>query len=321
MTAAALTRPPARRRAPRLITAGTLRLADEPRAAERTDSLTAHIRATVDAGLRVLLTEQDTAGQADEPESVHQMRVAARRMRVALRMDRGGIGTAAETLRAELSWLAGVLGAVRDLDVLCERLARDGADLPENDLRAFAEVLSALLASREAAADVLAKSLAKPRYRALLQGLAAEARSAADDGERIKPASLLIKPVRALHLQLVASAQSPSDDAWHMLRIRVKRARYAADVAADLAGPKQRARILALSKQAKAVQEVLGDFQDTVITEHHLRQLAAAHPGDLSAPALLVAGRLIERQVVKRAALRERLPAATGELYRATTTD
>lgn len=321
MTAAAPTRPPTTRRPSRPLTAAALGLPDERSSADRHDSLTAHVRATVDANLRVLLAEQATAGDADEPESVHQMRVAARRMRVALKLDSGGIGPAAQTLRDELSWLGTVLGTVRDLDVLCERLTRDGADLPEGDLPAFADVLAALLAGRAAAADVLTKSLNKPRYRSLLRALAAEATGTHDDAVRVAPADLLAKPVRALHLQLVASAQSPSDEAWHMLRIRVKRVRYACDVAAELAGPRRRARIQALSRQAKAVQEVLGEFQDTVVTEHHLRQLAAAQPNDLGADALLVAGMLIDRQVAKRATLRDRLPAATGELYSATVLD
>src|ERR1700743_2497004 len=129
MTALAPSRAPDRRR-PRPLTAATLGLPDEVRVAGRHDSLTAHIRATVDAALRVLLAEQETAGRADSPESVHQMRVAARRTRVALRADRGGIGPAGASLRAELAWLGDLLGGVRDLDVLCDRLTADGADLP-----------------------------------------------------------------------------------------------------------------------------------------------------------------------------------------------
>jgi CHAD domain-containing protein len=306
-------------RRPNALTAQTLGLPADERTAGRDDSLSAHIRATVDTQLRVLLTEQATAGQADEPESVHQMRVAARRARVALRMDPGAIGPAADTLRDELAWLGTLLGGVRDLDVLCERLATDGADLPESDLPAFAEVLSALLSARSNAADLLAKGLRKQRYRTLLRGMAAEALGQAEDAERTDPASLLVKPVRALHLQLAASAQSPSDAGWHTLRIRVKRVRYAAELAGRLAGRKQRAALVELVGQAKALQELLGAFQDTVVTEQHLRQLVTAHPTDLSPVGLLVVGRLVERQVARRDELRERLPAASGELYQATT--
>jgi CHAD domain-containing protein len=320
MTAAATpSRPPAHRR-PRHLTADALGLPGRARTAGRRDGLTAHIRATVDANLRVLLAEQATAGRADEPESVHQMRVSARRMRVALRMDRGVIGSTAATLRAELAWLATLLGGVRDLDVLCEHLADDGADLPETDLPAFGEVLTVLLGSRSRAAGNLTNALGKQRYRTLLRNLAATALADSDDAEPPNATALLAKPVRALHLQLAASAQSPSDGGWHILRIRVKRVRYAADMAGRLAGRKRAVAIAELAKRAKSLQELLGTFHDTVVTEHHLRQLVTAHPADLSPQALLVVGRLVERQVARRSELRDALPAACGDLYRATTT-
>jgi CHAD domain-containing protein len=271
----------------------------------------------VDAQLRVLLVEQATAGRADSPESVHQMRVAARRARVALGMDRGVIGQHAQRLRAELSWLGGLAGGVRDLDVLCERLTGDGADLPEADLPAFGDVLTALMDSRATAAAVLERAIPRQRYRTLLHAMAVIATGGPDDDQPADPDELLAKPVRALHRQLAASGTTPTDEGWHALRIRVKKVRYAAELAGRVAGAKKRADITALTGRAKALQELLGDFQDTVVTEQHLRDLVATHPG-LSSSAVLVAGRLVERQVAKRAALRERLPAACGDLYSAT---
>lgn len=318
MTAVTITDTSPPRRRPRTLTAAALNMPDKPRIAGPHDSLTAHLRATVDTSLRVLLQEQATAGDADEPESVHQMRVAARRARVALRMDRGGVGPAAGSLRTELAWLGTLLGHVRDLDVLCERLAGDGASLPEIDLPAFGEVLAQLLASRSAAAEVLVNALEQQRYRSLLRAMAAEVTSQADDGTLTDPDRLLVKPVKALHVQLAASARSPSDAAWHELRIRTKRVRYAAELASRLATGK-RARVLnKLVAQAKALQELLGTFNDTVVTEHHLRQVAAAHSGALSSSALVVVGRLVERQVARRDELREQLPSACGDLYQAT---
>lgn len=309
---------PAVRRRSRPHTPDSLALPELERQADRYDGLTAHIRATVDAGLRVLLAEQATAGRADEPESVHQMRVATRRMRVALRMDKGAIPSATR-LRAELSWLGSLLGDVRDLDVLTERLAADGAGLPESDLPAFGEILSMLLADRTAAAETLIAALTKQRYRTLLQELAADAVAPATDTEPTDPASLLVKPVRAVHAQLATSAAEQTDEGWHLLRIKVKRVRYAAELAGRLAGRKRRAHLVELARQAKALQELLGTFQDTVVTEQHLRALVTDHAATLSPNSLLVVGRLVERQVAKRDELRAQLPAACGDLYQATT--
>ncbi|HKN99756.1 MAG TPA: CHAD domain-containing protein [Pseudonocardiaceae bacterium] len=316
MPAGTATSGPTTRR-PRPLTAATLGLPERPRTADRTASLTEHIRATVDTQLRVLLTEQLTAGRADSPESVHQMRVAARRARVALGLDQGLVGLEARRLREELSWLGGLAGGVRDLDVLCERLTGDSADLPESDLPAFGEVLAALLASRSDAAEILERALHRQRYRSLLHAMAVVALGEPDGGEPPDPASLMAKPVRALHKQLAVSGRAPSDEGWHALRIRVKKLRYATEVAGRVAGPKKRADITALTAKAKALQELLGDFQDTVVTEQHVRDLVATNPG-LSPAAVLVAGRLVERQVTKRKALRERLPEASGDLYSAT---
>lgn len=294
----------------RPLTASQLRLPDEPRVAGRKDGLAAHVRATVDAGVRVLLDEQATAGRADSPESVHQMRVAARRMRVALRLGRGELGRRADELRAELAWLGGLLGEVRDLDVLCERLGAEAVTLPADDLSAFGAVLDALQRQRSDAADELVAALARPRYRALLRALA----DAADEPVEVasataEPEQLLARPLRALHK--AAAEPEPTDEDWHDLRIKVKRVRYAAELAGRLAGRKRRAELGELVGQAKTAQEVLGAFQDTVVAEDHLRRLTAS---PLTPHGWLVLGRLVERQVAHRDALREQLPAVCGPL-------
>src|ERR1700682_1745703 len=54
-----------------------------------------------------------------DPEDVHEMRTAVRRLRAILRAVQSAFDRAwVESLRSELDWLGTVLGAVRDLDVL-----------------------------------------------------------------------------------------------------------------------------------------------------------------------------------------------------------
>ncbi|MGH2771512.1 MAG: CHAD domain-containing protein, partial [Actinomycetota bacterium] len=67
----------------------------------------------------------------EDPEAVHQARVATRRLRSDLRtfaslVDPGWAGE----LRAELAWLAGLLGGIRDADVLSMRLRERVSALP-----------------------------------------------------------------------------------------------------------------------------------------------------------------------------------------------
>ena len=81
------------------------------------------VRSILDADVQRLLKQQNAA-QGDDPEGVHQMRVAARRMRGLLRVLRPLLDKLwVQTLSDEVAWLAGELGSVRDVDVLFEALA------------------------------------------------------------------------------------------------------------------------------------------------------------------------------------------------------
>jgi len=66
------------------------------------------------------------------PDSIHQMRVAARRLRSTLSAFKGLVDAdQAQRLRGELAWIARELGAVRDLEVLLGRLIRQAAELSD----------------------------------------------------------------------------------------------------------------------------------------------------------------------------------------------
>jgi CHAD domain-containing protein len=82
-------------------------------------------------------------------------------------------------------------------------------------------------------------------------------------------------------------ATSP-DEELHALRIRGKRARYAAELAATAAGDEARAFV----REAKRFQDVVGEHQDAVVAADHLKQLQLRSGHD----AAFVAGQLVERQ-------------------------
>jgi CHAD domain-containing protein len=85
------------------------------------------------------------------------------------------------------------------------------------------------------------------------------------------------------------------------VRIKLKRARYAAELAQPVAGKPARRFI----ERAKDLQDLLGDHQDAVTAQARLKTLADS----LGDPAVsLVAGRLLERQVARRSRLLERFP-------------
>ena len=90
-----------------------------------------HARASLDQRLQALLAHEPGTRTGQDIEDLHQMRVAVRRMRATLKAAQPLLDTAwADDLRAELGWLGGALGPVRDLDVLLLRLHREIAGLP-----------------------------------------------------------------------------------------------------------------------------------------------------------------------------------------------
>jgi CHAD domain-containing protein len=101
----------------------------------------------------------------------------------------------------------------------------------------------------------------------------------------------------------------PSDDALHKVRIKGKRARYAAELAEPVTG-KPAARFVG---RAKRFQDVVGEHQDAVIAEERLRGLASEL---VSGEAVLATGRMIERQRQRRRDARAAVPQAWAKLER-----
>ncbi|MGL6280192.1 MAG: CHAD domain-containing protein, partial [Gaiella sp.] len=105
-----------------------------------------------------------------------------------------------------------------------------------------------------------------------------------------------------------ALPRDPSDDELHAIRIRVKRARYAAELAAHELGKPGAAFVDA----AKDVQDVLGEHQDASVAEERIVAWAVGRPEVADA-----AGRLVELERGRRAEMRAAWPGAWKALRRA----
>jgi len=239
----------------------------------------------------------------EDPESLHKMRVAVRRSLALLRAGRNLAAGDATELADGLRRLGGELGAVRDLDVLLERLRGEAAELGDPDAGAAARLLEGLEREREAARASLLAALDNDGYRALLDRFEAHvdglepAEGGASLGDLVRrQAAKLRRAVRAL-------PADPPDDELHAVRKLGKRTRYAA----ELAGKKR------VVRHAKRLQDVLGSHQDAVVAEERLRSLAAAAPPDEA----IVAGRLAERERARRAEARRRWSKVWRRLDRA----
>jgi CHAD domain-containing protein len=267
--------------------------------------------------LRALLVEQYRALLANDPgvrlggdpEALHQLRVATRRARALLRAARGLVSPDwAEPLRAELKWLGGLLGPVRDLDVLLEHLDSEAATLETEDARAFRRLRARLVAQRREARDTLLEAMSGARYFRILDAL--EGAAEAPAGELPKPlAEIAAKAFTRLRKAAEALPARPTDEELHQVRIETKRARYAAELAAPELG-KRGARLV---DRAKTVQDVIGDHQDACVAEDRLRELALRGGGKTG----LAAGRLVERQRRRKADARRAFPDAWRKLNKA----
>ena len=150
----------------------------------------------------------------------------------------------AEPLRDELKWLAGALGAVRDADVLSSRLASGSRRCSRDDDRRRPTPSSpASTASEARRGRARVAALDSRRYLALLDRLvdAADHRRAARRGRGARPRDGAARRSRARRGAPAQggrrrSASDPADEELHEVRIRAKRARYAAEVAAPVVG-------------------------------------------------------------------------------------
>ncbi|HYQ75414.1 CYTH and CHAD domain-containing protein [Cellulomonas sp.] len=236
------------------------------------------------------LREQDLRVRLGAPDAVHQMRVAARRVRNALRTFRRLFEPGVvRPLRDELGWLADVLGRARDAEVLRERVrsAVEGPGAEEavgSGTHAAAVAADAELgqAARDAS-DALLRELDGDRYRRLLRDLAAFAAEPrySDEGRRrarrVLPAQVARRD-RKVRRRLARARRVPEgrrrDDALHDARKAAKAARYAGESVAGVLG-KDAARY---ARRMEDLQEVLGEHHDSVVARARLRELARHAP-------------------------------------------
>ncbi|MFF1350290.1 CHAD domain-containing protein [Streptomyces sp. NPDC058322] len=241
------------------------------------DHVLAYVRRQAEA-----IVALDPAVRRDLPDSVHQLRVATRRLRSALRTYRKILDRdVTDPVGAELKWLAAELGIDRDQEVLDARL-RSGLDALPSTL-ALGPVRGRLrvwsVARRNGSRRRTVALLDGKRYLALLESLDALLAAppllpaASRAPERALPRAVL-KEYRRLAARIGRALELPPghgrDLAVHEARKAAKRVRYAAEAARPALGrPAKR-----FAKRMKAVQSLLGDHQDSVVAREALRALA-----------------------------------------------
>lgn len=250
----------------------------EPAKVRPHDSAGAAVQAFI-ARYVAALIDQDLRLRRGFPDAVHQMRVAARRLRSGLKVFAPLVDAEwAAALGDELAWIAGELGASRDREVLEARLLAGLEALGEKDAqRAAAVVRRELGYDAEHALRQVTTAMESDRYLVLLDALVGAAReprltaaAAATAGDALPP--LMRKAWKRLARDVRALRQKGHDEEWHAARIRAKRARYAAEALVPVFGKPARQ----LAEQLEMVTELLGRHQDAAVAAETARTMAAS---------------------------------------------
>jgi CHAD domain-containing protein len=263
--------------------------------AEQRDALLAH-----DPGVRL----------GTDPENLHQHRVASRRLRAALRTGRKLVDPGwAEPIRTELSRLGRITGPLRDLDVLLAWLERERRRLPAVDRGPATALAQELETERSTLREELLHELDDTGYRGLLASLEQPVKAAAiPSGRTLR--DRVSRDLERLVSDVRKAGSRPNAARLHGLRLAVKRVRYSV----ELAGAPRSDDARRVTEAARELQDLLGDYQDTVSAESLLRTHAVRSRQPLLGFA---AGSLAARQRQTRDRIALKLPPAWKRLRRA----
>ena len=255
----------------------------------------------------------------EDPEELHDMRVATRRMRAAIQVFRSGLPERAKWFEGELRWIAGVLGEVRDLDVQINDLEDRRAGDDEEIAEPLGKVVNAMQKRRTKARKLMLDALDSQRYERLETSFAEMLRRGPDDDARElgrtdgrDPArepvtaaapALLSRRYRKWSKAAGRLGEASSPEAFHDLRKKGKRLRYALEFLTEVYGKPARGLI----KTLKSLQDDLGDHQDAIVAAATLRDLGTTTGGPrLPRGATFAMGVYTERYLREASDLRHR---------------
>jgi CHAD domain-containing protein len=262
----------------------------------------------------------EPAARRGDAEGIHRLRTTTRRLRSELRafrdlVDPDWIGP----LEREMKWLAGLLGDVRDLDVLTTRFRKAATADDGSETTALAPLFSDLAARHARASRDLRKGLQDERYRDLLAALqhAVDHRSLAPDSRT--PCRTALPPLAARawrRLKKCGGSLRPSDpdEAFHEVRKRAKRARYTVELVAPVLSGAAAKGAHRFIRGATRIQDVLGEHQDAVVAGQELASLIERQADNASFAQ--AARRLLDGQTAAARAAREEFFDAWDKLDR-----
>lgn len=270
--------------------------------------------AEVVSDLVARIGEKAPAALADEPDAVHQLRTAVRRLRNVLAAFSQYVEpSAVGGLRARLADYSDRLGLARDLEVRaawCSKVAAD-VGLPD-DLRA--DLVTPLLADHARAHAALVAWAGSPAAEPLAAALSGWAATPVLVNGTARPAAVVAREVLVAQAERVidhARDYQTDHEAAHSLRKAGRRLRHTADAVTKPPTAVLGREAAALGELGARVQSLLGDHRDALLLADYVR---GSLPDDVDLRAAYAP--LIEAAETAAGAAVAAVPAVLDELRR-----
>jgi CHAD domain-containing protein len=266
-------------------------------------------RANLRRYLSVWHSHEFGARLGDDPQELHDMRVAARRLDGILRQFKSWLPASFSRLRPIIKKVLRTLGEVRDLDVALSELELFSSELPESDRASVEPLKRYLMSERGRVRARMLSVLDAVSVQSTLQKLAsllatAPAAAQQSTGELALNAApdMIRLRYRKLRKRADKLTSDSSTEAYHEVRGQLKKLRYALEAVAVIYGKPADEMLRTLRRW----QESLGVQQDAAVASRRLAALAVAPPKDIPPETLFSMGRLAEHYVSAAARARKR---------------
>ena len=250
--------------------------------------------------------------RGEDPEQLHRMRVAHRRLRTAIRSFSRVLPIDLSAADPELKWIGRELGDVRDLDVQLEAMTRTAGHL-EASPESVEALLSAVGSQRERARRRMLDALTSARFESLVLRIARALReqvTAESDarGPAIGDLAPAMLETHYRRFRKAARSLTPRSRpaAYHEARRRARRLRFATEFVEDIYGEPARDLI----KATTDLQDLFGDHQDCYAAIELRRRVCKS----LSEPALGLVGDLDAQDLKRALSLRKEAPDAVRRI-------
>jgi CHAD domain-containing protein len=250
--------------------------------------------------------------RGEDPEQLHRMRVAHRRLRTAIGSFATVLPPELVATDAELRWIGGELGDVRDLDVQLEAMRHTAQSL-EASPETIETLLAAVNRERELARQRMLEALVSKRFEGLVLRIARSLREqvtpqGAGDSPSIGELAPRILADRYRTFRRAArrltSKSAPAD--FHDARRRARRLRFATEFVQEIYGEPAEALIDAVTD----LQDLFGEHQDCYAAIDLRRRVCKSLPKH----ARILSRDLDERDIERAAMLRKAAPEAVDKV-------